>query len=50
MILSIFISLSLYMDIDKNGALLRGVAREDIERGQVLAKPKTIRSSYLEGS
>jgi elongation factor Tu len=27
---------------DNIGALLRGVAREDIERGQVLAKPKTI--------
>jgi elongation factor Tu len=27
---------------DNIGALLRGVAREEIERGQVLAKPKTI--------
>jgi elongation factor Tu len=27
---------------DNIGALLRGVAREDIERGQVLAKPKSI--------
>ncbi|WP_078543148.1 elongation factor Tu [Litchfieldia alkalitelluris] len=27
---------------DNIGALLRGVAREDIQRGQVLAKPKTI--------
>ncbi|WP_267885425.1 EF-Tu/IF-2/RF-3 family GTPase, partial [Carnobacterium maltaromaticum] len=27
---------------DNIGALLRGVAREDIERGQVLAKPGTI--------
>ena len=27
---------------DNIGALLRGVAREDIERGQVLAKPATI--------
>jgi elongation factor Tu len=27
---------------DNVGALLRGVAREDIERGQVLAKPKSI--------
>ena len=28
---------------DNIGALLRGVAREDIERGQVLAKPGTIK-------
>jgi large subunit ribosomal protein L6 len=27
---------------ERVGALLRGVAREDIERGQVLAKPKSI--------
>ncbi len=27
---------------DNIGALLRGVAREEIERGQVLAKPKSI--------
>jgi len=27
---------------DNIGALLRGVSREDVERGQVLAKPKTI--------
>jgi elongation factor Tu len=27
---------------DNIGALLRGVAREEVERGQVLAKPKTI--------
>ena len=27
---------------DNIGALLRGVAREDIQRGQVLAKPNTI--------
>ncbi len=27
---------------DNIGALLRGVTREDIERGQVLAAPKTI--------
>ncbi len=27
---------------DNIGALLRGVSREDIERGQVLAKPGTI--------
>ena len=27
---------------DNIGALLRGVAREDIERGQVLAKPKSV--------
>ncbi|WP_462412557.1 elongation factor Tu [Neobacillus sp. Marseille-QA0830] len=27
---------------DNIGALLRGVARDDVERGQVLAKPKTI--------
>lgn len=27
---------------DNIGALLRGVAREDIQRGQVLAKPGTI--------
>ena len=28
---------------DNIGALLRGVAREDIQRGQVLAKPGTIK-------
>jgi translation elongation factor EF-Tu-like GTPase len=27
---------------DNAGLLLRGIAREDIERGQVLAKPKSI--------
>ena len=31
---------------DNIGALLRGVAREDIQRGQVLAKPGTITSTY----
>ena len=31
---------------DNIGALLRGVAREDIERGQVLAKPGSITSTY----
>ena len=31
-----------YAEGDNIGALLRGVAREDIERGQVLAKPATI--------
>ena len=27
---------------DNVGTLLRGVTREDVERGQVLAKPKTV--------
>ena len=31
---------------DNIGALLRGVAREDIQRGQVLAKPGTITSTH----
>lgn len=31
---------------DNIGALLRGVAREDIQRGQVLAKPGSITSTY----
>ena len=31
---------------DNIGALLRGVEREDIERGQVLAKPGSVTVSY----
>ena len=31
---------------DNIGALLRGVAREEIQRGQVIAKPGTITSAY----
>ena len=31
---------------DNIGALLRGVERTDIERGQVLAKPGSVTSSY----
>ena len=31
---------------DNIGALLRGVQREEIERGQVLAKPGTITSTH----
>ena len=31
---------------DNIGALLRGVQRDEIERGQVLAKPGTVNASY----
>ena len=32
---------------DNIGALLRGVSREQVERGQVLAKPKTVNPHHL---